>query len=121
MNQQYISVHTHLLEADLFKDKLKEVRTKGKKIIHDMSLKAANELQNELSQDLASKGLTVDFLNISLGKFRGVSFITSAKLQVSGVKSQADSVRIAQYLQDEYSPKFKLKNYEGVVANYNIR
>jgi hypothetical protein len=110
----------YFLVENAFKSSLTDARKKGKKLIEKLSKEAVAKLDSEMRSDLKAKGYGVKSLDISLGTFRASYFVTSAKLYVT-VKADQDANDLLKYLQDTYSPKFKLKNVEGAVAFYNVR
>ena len=114
----------NLLCESLFKDTLKDVRKKGKDIIYKMSKDAVEDMGKTLRKDLESK-YTVSQLDIKLGRFRGISFITSCKLSIKPkggeVTDEAQVETLLKYLQDKYSPKFKLKSISNGEAHFNVR
>lgn len=113
-----------LLCEALFKDKLQEVRKKGKDIIYKMSKEALIQLEDELRKDL-EKNYIISQFDIKLGRFRGISFISSCKLVVKPRHGQytdeAQTGTLLGYLQDKYSPKFKLKSLTDGEAYFNVR
>ena len=113
-----------LFEADAFKQAMKDVRADGKSIIKDMSQKAIDKLTTKLRKDL-SKNYTVQSLDMKLGQFRGMFYVTSCKMTVDpkgkDFKEDLDVDPLLNYLKDNYSPKFKLKSIEGGAAKFNVR
>jgi len=112
--------------ADKFKESIASTKEKVKEISKGMMLKTINKVQAELSSDLASKGFGIELASLKVGSFRGHAYITSAKVEVRGkpeFKDENDSrlLTLLKYLQDVYSPKFKLKGVEGGVGKFNIR
>ena len=96
-----------------------DIRQKVKGLKEELSQKAKDSLQKELTEDLKDKGYEVVSVGISLGKYRGSHFITSAKVSVR-VKLNQQANELAKHLQ-KYSPKFSLKSLEDGIALYNIR
>ena len=112
--------------AGLFKDKFTDLKTKIKKVKEVESEKIKVLLQKTLTSDLKSKGVRIESLTVSLGQYRGSKFVTSAKMSVR-VKDGNAANALLKYLQEKYSPKYKLKKVSepaddnSVVAEYNIR
>ena len=98
-----------------------DLRQKIKDLKKDWSEKAKDALQKDLQKDLQDKEYEVVSIEMSLGRYRGSYFITSAKLAVK-VDSDKKAAELAKYLQ-KYSLKYTLKNYdkESGIAEYNIR
>lgn len=98
-----------------------DLRQKIKDLKKDWSEKAKDSLQKALQKDLQDKEYEVISIEMSLGRYRGSYFITSAKLAVK-VDSDKKAVELAKDLQ-KYSLKYTLKNYdkESGIAEYNIR
>jgi len=118
MNQKYLSVSA-LLEDNKFKEVLKDARKKAKDWEKELSREALVKVEKELKKDINSKGATVQEIKLSLGNFRGYSFVTSAKISIKVPESKAE--KLLDYLKDAYSSKFKLKSYADGVAKYNVR
>jgi hypothetical protein len=108
-----------LLEG-MFKDELSDARKEAKKLVQKLSREKLGEMEDKLLKDVKSKGYDVQSLKMSLGKFRGNYFITSAKLAVK-VKADKDANDLLKHLQDTYSEKFKLKSVDGAIAHFNVR
>jgi hypothetical protein len=96
-----------------------DIRQKVNGLKEELSQKAKDSLQKELTEDLKDKGYEVVSVAVSLGKYRGSHFITSAKVSVK-VKSSQQANELAKHLQ-KYSPKYTLKSLENGIAFYNIR
>ena len=116
-----------LLEAkdrpsDLFGALFFDIREKAKKLKDSWEEKAGKQAEQALRKDLKARNVPIVDFKLSLGKYRGSRFVTSAKLSVR-VKTEKEAQNLLKYLQSKYSPKFKLKNFnedEGV-ASYNVR
>ena len=109
---------------DAFAAAFYDVREKARELKDKWSKEALVSLQNTLIKDLQSRGVVVDDVKISLGKYRGSSFVTSAKLRVK-LKSEDAANNLLIYLKGRYSPKYKMKNMTegdgGVTVEYNVR
>ena len=108
--------------SDLFKSVFYDVREKAKKLKDKWEQEAAAFIEKTFRADLKEKGVKVKSLKISLGKYRGSRFVTSAKL-TAGVKDEETANRLLTYLQKKFSPKFQLKGWNGEQrqALYNVR
>jgi len=106
---------------DLFGSTWFDLRQKVKDLKEKWAKEAKEFLQNSLISDLKDRGQSVVSAELSLGKYRGSHFVTSAKLTVK-VKSEEDAKKLAGYLQ-RFSPKYNLKSYDkgSGEASYNIR
>lgn len=106
---------------DLFGAAFFDLREKAKELKEKWSQGARDLLQKSLIKDLKDRGLDVQSVEISLGKYKGSRFVTSAKVAVV-VKSEKAAKELATYLL-KYSPKYMLKGFspETGVAEYNIR
>jgi hypothetical protein len=106
---------------DLFGAAFFDLRQKAKDLKEKWSQEAKESLQNSLISSLKEDGYNVVSAELSLGKYRGSHFVTSAKLSVK-VKSEGEAKKLAGYLQ-RFSPKYNLKAYDrdSGVASYNIR
>lgn len=108
-------------EEELFGTAFSVVRQKARDFKEDLELQARESLQNSLIKDLKDRGLNVVSVEISLGKYRGSRFVTSAKVKVlSNNIGQANSlVKVLQ----RYHPRYNLKSYDEKtkIAEYNIR
>jgi len=103
----------------LFHSVFQDIREKIKGLKEELSQKAKDSLQKELTEDLKDKGYDVVSVAVSLGKYRGSHFITSAKVSVK-VKSSQQANELAKHLQ-KYSPKYALKDFSNGIATFNIR
>lgn len=107
--------------ADMFKGVFFDIREKAKELKEKWSQEARTNLQNTLIKDLKSKGVVVHSADVKLGKYKGSRFVTSAKLKVN-VGDEASANKLLAYLQQKYSPKYKLKGVtEDGTADYNVR
>ncbi len=108
--------------SDLFGAVFFDVREKAKKLKEDWSQKAGQKLESDLAKDLRASGLQVSEVKLSLGKYRGSRFVTSAKIRVK-VEDEKQADELLKYLQGKYSPKYKLKSFdsESGEAFYNVR
>jgi DNA primase catalytic subunit len=104
----------------LFEQAFFDLRIKMKDLKHDAAEKILKRLEKTLKEDLISKKVDVKDLDMKLGAFRGSNFITSSKLHVI-MRSEEDAQRLAKYLQETFSPKFKFKKLEDGIAEFNIR
>jgi hypothetical protein len=104
---------------DEFAGRFFDIRKKINGLKEELSQKAKDSLQKELTEDLKDKGYDVVSVAVSLGKYRGSHFITSAKVSVR-VKSSQQANELAKHLQ-KYSPKYALKDFSNGIAFYNIR
>jgi hypothetical protein len=105
----------------LFEQAFYDLREKAKGIKTGWEEEAKTKLQNQLVKDLRAKGSTVLEAKLSLGRYRGSSFVTSFKLKVK-VKNEGEANKIAEYLRGKYSPKWKVKKVsEDGVADLNVR
>ena len=106
---------------DLFGKAFFELRQKAKDLKEKWSQEARNSLQNTLIKDLKEKVVEVQSVEISLGKYKGSRFVTSAKVRVV-VKSEKAAKELETYLQ-KYSPKYVLKSWDkdSGIAELNIR
>lgn len=106
--------------SDMFAGEFYDLRERIKKLKSIESEKLRVKMEKTLLGDLRGKGLTVEG-GLSLGQYRGSKFVTSAKLKV-GRLTQEQAGKLLRYLQQKYSPKFKLKSFaEDGIATYNIR
>jgi len=104
----------------LFEQSFYNLRNEIKDLKHDAAEKILKHLEKTLREDLISKKVDVKDLDMKLGAFRGSNFITSSKLYVT-MRSEEDAQRLAKYLQEKFSPKFKFKKLEDGIAEFNIR
>ena len=107
---------------DLFGGVFFDIRQKAKDLKEKWSQEAKDKLQKTLIKDLKGKGVKISSVKISLGKYRGSRFVTSAKITVV-LKDEKAAQGLLKYLQAKYSPKFKLKSFneESGEAFYNVR
>ena len=127
MNNYYKSLQL-LTESDppKFKAIFKDISNKIKIVRKKMNEDAVGQMTKELEDALKSKGLSISLLNISIGAFRGHSYITSAKIEVGSQPPFTDEEdnrvkELLKWLQEEWSPKFKLKGVENGIAKFNVR
>lgn len=117
-------IQSFLNEENLFKDAMSDVREKGKDYIKKLSKAKVKELESKLKADLERKYI-ISNLDMKLGRFRGMFFVTSCKISAkpkSGeFESEEDAKELEEFLQTEYSPKFKLKSVSDGIANLNVR
>lgn len=104
---------------DLFGSVFFKLRQKSKDLKEKWSQEAKAFLQKNLISDLTDRGHEVVSAELSLGKYRGSHFITSAKLAVK-VKSEGEAKKLAGYLL-RFSPKYNLKEVINGIATFNIR
>jgi len=107
---------------DLFGATFFDIRTKAKDLKEEWSQKAKTKLEKAVRADMKSKNVPVNSFDISLGKYRGSRFVTSAKLKVR-LKDEKSAQKLLSYLQTKFSPKFKLKSFDedSKEAFYNVR
>ena len=108
--------------ADMFGAVFFDLREKASDLKEKWSQKAGVSLEKALLADLRAKGVPIGSFKLSLGKYRGSRFVTSAKLTVK-VKDEEAAEKLAVYLRGKFSPKFKLKSFtdESGEAFYNVR
>lgn len=107
---------------DLFAGTFFDIRERAKKMKTQWEDSAVAHLDKTLKTDLTKAGFKVVDLKISLGKYRGSRFVTSAKLKVmAGTQEKAE--QLLKSLQAKYSPKYKMKSFneETGEAEYNVR
>lgn len=124
MNDKFTTV-SYLLESDLFRSAMSGPREKGKKYVKRLSETAMNEVKDELEKDLKKK-YEINSIEMKLGKFRGYQYISSCKIALkpknSKFKKDSQVADLLKYLQDTYSPKFKLNSIdEEGMAHLNVR
>jgi len=105
----------------LFAQAFWQLRQKAKDLKEKWSLEAKESLQKSLLNDLTDKGYKDVTAELSLGKYKGSHFVTSARVSVN-VGTEEKAKKLAGYLQ-RFSPKFVLKDFEKDtgVASFNIR
>lgn len=106
--------------SDLFGGMFFDIRQKAKDLKEGWSQEAKVKLEKAVRDDLKSKSITVNSFDISLGKYRGSRFVTSAKLKVK-LKDEKAAQKLLSYLQSKFSPKFKLKSFSDGEAFFNVR
>jgi hypothetical protein len=106
---------------DVFGAAFQDLRERAKALKEKWSQEAKDHLSTMLRKDLEEMGLRVESVDVSLGKYKGSRFVTSAKVRVE-VPSEAKAKGLAEYLL-RYSPKYLLKFWdsETKMAEYNIR
>jgi hypothetical protein len=104
----------------LFEQAFFDIRQKVKTMKSDLEGNAKTALESRLKQDLTSKGVRIQEMKLSLGKYRGSAFVTSCRLKVP-VKSEEEAQKMATYLRSKYSPKWKVKNFIDGIAELNVR
>jgi len=106
----------------LFEQAFFDLREKAKGIKKGWEQEAKTKLQDQVLKDLRGKGVVISDFKLSLGNYRGSSFVTSFKLKVN-VKDQQEAEKMAEYLRGKYSPKWKVKkfNEEDGTADLNVR
>jgi len=107
------------VEDTVFDSAFSVLRQKARDFKDDLEQKAKESLQNKLIKDLQDRGYDDVVVEISLGKYRGSRFVTSAKVHVKMKDAQAAKA-LVKVLQG-YHPNFSLKEYEDGIAFYNIR
>jgi len=93
-----------------------DVREKLRAVKDELSGRARAGLESRLVGDLRGRGYEVLGCEVKLGKFRGSYFVTSCPLQVRG-----EAKGLEGYLVQTYSPKFRLKSFEGGISVFNVR
>lgn len=106
--------------SDMFGAVFFDIREKAKALKSQWENQAIETIQKDMADDLKGGGIEVVELKISLGRYRGSRFVTSAKLRAK-VKSQEKADKLLTHLQTKYSPKYQLKTFEDGVAEYNVR
>ena len=106
---------------DMFGAAFFDLRLKVKDLKEKWSQQAKDFLQATLLKDLKDSGLEVLSVDVSLGKYKGSRFVTSAKVKVV-IGTDKRAKELAAYLQ-KYSPKYVLKSFDPdtKAAEYNIR
>lgn len=97
------------------------VRQKARDYKDKLELAARDSLQDSLIKDLKDRGYDVTSVEISLGKYRGSRFVTSAKVKVV-TKDIGQAKALVKILQG-YHSNYTLKTFdpETKQAEYNIR
>ena len=108
-------------EDELFGAAFSVLREKARDFKEKLELEARDSLKDSLIKDLSSRGYEVASVEISLGKYRGSRFVTSAKIRVK-VKDARDAKALVKVLQ-RYHPRYSLKSFDEQTkqAEYNIR
>ncbi len=106
-------------EEDIFGAAFSALREKARDYKDGLEQSARDSLQKTLIKDLREKGYDVVSVEISLGKYRGSRFVTSAKVTVR-LKDEKDAKILVKELQ-RYHSNYSLKTFEDGVALYNIR
>lgn len=105
----------------LFEQVFYDIREMVKKKKEELESEQKDRLESEVVKDLRSKKVPILDSKLSLGRYKGSSFVTSHKLKVR-VKNQKEAEAIAEYLRGKYSPKWKVKNVsDDGVAELNVR
>jgi hypothetical protein len=97
------------------------LRQKARDFKDQLEEKAKNSLKDSLINDLKGKGYEVISVDISLGKYRGSRFVTSAKVRIKA-KDAREAKAVVKDLQ-RYHPRYSLKTFDEATkqAEYNIR
>jgi hypothetical protein len=105
---------------DMFGAAFFNLREKAKALKEKWSQEAGRKLQDMLTKDLTDRGYKVESVTVSLGKYKGSRFVTSAKVIVTTTEAKARE--LAKHLL-RYSPKYAMKSFDPAtgVAEYNIR
>lgn len=106
-------------EDDIFGAAFALLRQKARDFKEKQESETQELLQKNLIKDLKGRGYDVVSVEISLGKYRGSRFVTSAKVRVNA-KDARDAKALVKVLQ-HYHPRYSLKSFEDGVAVYNIR
>ena len=107
------------VEDTVFDSAFSVLRQKARDFKDDLEQKAQDFLQKKLINDLKGRGYEDISVEISLGKYRGSRFVTSAKVHAK-MKDEKTAKALVKVLQN-YHPNFSLKSYEDGIAFYNIR
>ena len=97
------------------------VRQKARDFKEKQEQEAADSLEKSLIKDLKVEGYSDVSVEISLGKYKGSRFVTSAKVRAK-VKDRKAAKELAKYLQ-RYHPGYHLQDLdvETGMASYNFR
>jgi hypothetical protein len=95
------------------------LRQKAKDYKDGLEQSARESLQKSLIKCLTDRGYEVISVDISLGKYRGSRFVTSAKVKVR-VKDRATAKGLVEVLR-QYHPRYALKSLDNGEAEYNFR
>jgi len=104
----------------LFEGVFHDLREKAKAMKSEWEKQAAIDLENKVVADLRAAGVEVQEAKLSLGRYRGSSFVTSFKLKVV-VSGEMDAQKLVEYLRGKYSPKWRVKGVTGNIAELNVR
>lgn len=105
----------------LFEQVFFDIREMVKKEKQKLEQEQKAKLEAAVLKDLRSKKVPIMDSKLSLGRYKGSSFVTSHKLKVK-VKDQKEAEAIAAYLRGKYSPKWKFKKLsDDGVAELNVR
>ena len=107
------------IEDDIFGSAFEVLRQKSREFKEKQEMEARDLLTKSLIKDLKGREYDVVSVEISLGKYRGSRFVTSAKVTVK-VKDSRDAKSLVKVLQ-RYHSRYSLKEYQDGVAVYNIR
>jgi hypothetical protein len=110
----------------LFEKTFYDIREAAKRYKEEQSQKARLSFIQTVTDDLTKNGLHVVSFDVSLGKYKGSRFVTSAKLFVrfgtETVKPNQSGIKnLEAYLQAAYSPKFHYKSFTDGTAFFNVR
>lgn len=106
-------------EDAIFDAAFSALREKARDYKDGLEQAARESLQKSLIKDLTDRGYEVISAEISLGKYRGSRFVTSAKIRVR-VKDRATAKGLVEVLR-RYHPRYSLKSLDGGEAEYNFR
>jgi hypothetical protein len=106
-------------EETIFDAAFSVLRKKAREYKDSLEQSARDSLQGNLIKDLTGRGYDVVSVEISLGKYRGSRFVTSAKVTVR-MKDAKATKSLEKELQ-RYHTRYNLKSFEDGVAVYNIR
>jgi len=104
----------------IFEKVFDEFKSDVKKYEKNKAELAISALKTTLNADLKKAGYEAE-LSISLGKFRGHYFVTSAKILISDAMTDKQVEKLLAYMIATYSPKFKYKGMEDDKHKFNIR
>lgn len=108
--------------SDMFGAVFFDIREKARALKSQWEDQALETIQKDMADDLKDSGIEVVELKISLGRYKGSRFVTSAKIKVKA-KTKEKTDELLTHLQTKYSPKYQLKTFDVDVgeAEYNVR
>ena len=98
-----------------------DLREKAKALKEKWSQEAGKRLQDKMTKALTDMGFKVESVAVSLGKYKGSRFVTSAKVVVTA-PTEAKAKGLTERLK-AYSPRYEMKSWDPDtgLAEYNIR